>query len=665
VWPAHKPQSEPLQSLGLGGSFGMESATTGSSKQTNSRGSSIAGASAAQQQQDDSSSPGSVKRQRAKQACEPCRLRKRRCDGNMPCNMCTQFEYKCYYEKHPRKRSKLVEQNEALHDGLINANGLATKPGTTFPKAEPAKEDRPSLEDASKMRSMEANSGIAFTRLLGMRLDPSSGPKLFTFGWNLGSTTHVVPYAPAITEFLAQDQMYSLAKLYFAHVHPLYGFLDQAWVWEQLSLRWGRPEACKTPDHMLGGIAAVGSLFSDGSLDSVIPQIVNAAKLVLENTSTMSPAGIMDVQSWLLRALYLRVTDHPHAVWLATSTAMHLIEATGLHEESSSSALHPPVAEEYGTPEIRRRTFWIARMLNTWVSFEYGRTRVALRGITAQVPTPCSEHDFTVDYINLYSISCCLDPESNNSCAQWEDFLKQLEKYEVRHDGIELSKANLALCGYRRIRLANPTLSSETTNRIINMGLKGLEAARRMAEQGMPWWHVANVPFQCICVFLAMDVRESLAHIHTAMRTLEDVVERFRTVAMKEALKTARFLVRLSKKRKDEDSDVLGQSLRKDTNAEDPKPENMRQRPSPWMTEHGGSRAVTAANANNANGSLNNPGTASGSTSKDRDSGPTPGTTSSGEDWSMDILNNSDFDWNYFLTADMPAFNSFAPDGTM
>lgn len=34
------------------------------------------------------------KRQRAKQACEPCRLRKRRCDGNMPCNMCTQFEYK-------------------------------------------------------------------------------------------------------------------------------------------------------------------------------------------------------------------------------------------------------------------------------------------------------------------------------------------------------------------------------------------------------------------------------------------------------------------------------------------------------------------------------------------------------------------------------------------
>ncbi|KAF2772068.1 hypothetical protein EJ03DRAFT_267228 [Teratosphaeria nubilosa] len=541
-------------------------------------------------------SPPSQKRQRAKQACEPCRLRKRRCDGNMPCNMCTQFEYKCYFEKHPRKRSKL-----------------------------PPKGDRSNLEDATKVRSMEANSGIAFTRLLGMRLDPSSGPKLFTFGWNLGSSTHTMPYVPPIAEFLAQDQMYSLAKSYFANVHPLYGFLDQKWVWEQLALRWTRPEACKMPDHLCAGIATVGSLFSDGSLSAIIPRIVDSAKLVLENSSLMLPATVLDVQSWLLRVLYLRVTDHPHAVWVASCTVMHLVESTGLHEESSTNALNPAnlSQEQIGTPEIRRRCFWIARMLNTWVSFEYGRTRVALRGITAQLPTAWDSNDFTLDYINLYSISCCLDPEANNSPAQWEDFLKQLESYEVQHDGIELSKANLAFCGYRRIRLANPTLSSETINRIVGMGLRGCDAARRMAERQMPWWHVGYVPFQSVCVFLAMDVRESLAHIHTAMRTLEDVVERFKTVPVKEALKTARFLIRLSKKRKDEDSDVLGHSLTRDAAAEDPHPDNLKRQQ------------------------------------------PTPSTTISNEDWNMDILNNSDFDWNYFLTADMPAFNSFAPNGTM
>lgn len=562
--------------------------------------------------------------------------------------MCTQFEYKCYFEKHPRKRSKLVEQNEALHEmHELHDNANAASMGmprihSGHFKHEPPKEDQPSLEDATKMRSMEANSGIAFTRLLGLRLDPSSGPKLFTFGWNLGSSTYVVPYTPPITDFVTCDTMSAMAKLYFAHVHPLYGFLDQQFVWEQLSLRWTNPEACEIPDHLLAGIAAVGGLFSDGGINSILPQIVDSAKQALESTSTMSPPCLFDVQSWILRCLYLRATDHPHATWMATCTTMHLVESTGLHEESNSYVLHPPAGENLGSNETRRRTFWIARMLNTWVSFEYGRTRVALRGITSRLPTPY-EGDFTVDYINLYSISCCLDPERNNQAGQWEEFLKQLEEYEVHHDGIELSKANLGLCGYRRIRLVNPTMSNETLKLIIHIGLRGLEAARRLAERGMPWWHVANVPFQCICVFLAMDSRESLAHLGTAMRTLEFVVERFHTVAMKEALKTARFLVRLSKKRKDEDSDVLGQSLKKAA-VEDPQPENL-QRPSISRPSLNG---LTTQNA-----------------SAGRESNQTPATTSSNEDWSMDILNNSDFDWNYFLTADMPAFNSFAPDGTM
>ncbi|KAK5134343.1 hypothetical protein LTR08_006523 [Meristemomyces frigidus] len=588
------------------------------------------------------SPPHGQKRQRTKRACEPCRLRKRKCNGYSPCDMCTQFEYTCYFEKHSRKRSKIVEHNEAVHDG--HSAGKVSPPDelrgaadSDYAKtAERPHEDRSSVEDATKMRSMEANSGIAFTRLLGLRLDPSSGPKLFTFGWNLGSSTFTLPKTPPITDFLAQDQMYVLAKFYFENVHPLYGFLDRAWVLEQLSLRWARPEACQIPDHMLAGIAAVGILFSEGKLAHLLPQIVDSAKLALESTSTMQPPCLLDVQSWILRTLYLRSTDHPHAVWMATCTTMHLVEATGIHQDSGSTVLHPSANSHLYNPEIRRRAFWIARMLNTWVSFEYGRARVALRGITSQLPTP-TEGDFTTDFINLYSLSCALDPERTNQAGQWEDFLKQLEAYEVRHDGIELSKANLGLCGYRRIRLANPTLSTEIMNGIINMGLKGLEAARKMAQRGMPWWHVANVPFQVICIFLAMDVRESLAHIATAMRTLEEVVERFPTVAMKEALKTARFLIRLSKKRKDEDADVLGQSLKKGT-AEDPRPENLHQPVATAMMN--GSVAVVPLNE-------------------------TPMTASSNEDWNMDILNNSDFDWNYFLTADMPAFNSFAPDGAM
>ena len=162
----------------------------------------------------------------------------------------------------------------------------------------------------------------------------------------------------------------------------------------------------------------------------------------------------------------------------------------------------------------------------------------------------------------------------------------------------------------------------------------------------MPWWHVANVPFQVVCVFLAMDVRESLSRVGTAMRVLEEVVERFQTVAMKEALKTARFLVRLSKKRKDEDSEVLGLSLKKGVDS-DPQPENLEPPP---------------VNGNGGGGGRGSIGAVVIEAGEDM---PTTTSSSSVDDWTMELANNSDFDWNFFLTADMPALDNFAPDGNM
>ena len=203
------------------------------------------------------------------------------------------------------------------------------------------------------------------------------------------------------------------------------------------------------------------------------------------------------------------------------------------------------------------------------------------------------------------------------------------------------------MCGYRRLRLANPSLSAETTTRIIKLGLSGLAAARRMVEKSLPWWHVANVPFQVVCVFLAMDVRESLAHVGTAVRVLEEVVERFQTAAMKEALKTARFLVRLSKKKKDEDSEVLGQSLK---NTED----KTGTEPAPPHNKVSNVHAMMNGDAQFGAGAAF-PVT------------ETPATASSGDDWASELLNNPNLDWNFFLTADsMPAFDGFiAPDGMM
>jgi hypothetical protein len=581
--------------------------------------------------------------------------------------MCTQFEYKCYFEKHPRKRSKLVEQ-DAVENGIVQASPTRN--------ATPPREET-SQEDVSKMQSMEANSGIAFTKLLGMRLDASAGPKLFTFGWNLGTGSSSVPIVNPISGFLTQDQMVAMARLFFANAHPLYGILDVEWFMKQVMLRYSSQKLVQCPDHLMAGVAALGTLFGDNSLDSVLPALIDSAKLSLESTSTMQPATIYDVQSWILRTIYLRATGHPHACWMASSITMHLIESCGLQQEkdATSSVMYPPTNDHMNDLEIRRRTFWIARLLNTWVSFEYGRNRVALRGITSKLPAH-REGDFTREYIDLYSISCCLDPDNADKPTQWEEFLRQLEQYDAPHDCMELSRANLGLCAYRRLRLGNPNLASDTINRIVAIGLGGLQAARNQANQGMPWWHVANVPFQCICVFLAIDTRESLTHIGTAMRTLEMVVKRFDTVAMKEALKTARFLVRLSKKKKDEDSEVLEKSLKRDITTSDPKLEAFKSLqpkaknnvppPQPQPLNQPQTQNLNQPPHSHPQQPLQHPPIPMMDDHHQQaawEQGPL--TTSSGEDWNMDYLNNTEFDWNFFLSQDIPAFQNLAPDGLM
>lgn len=45
-------------------------------------------------------------RQRSRIACEPCRERKRKCDGEDPCGLCRNYGYECLYRTFPRKRRR-------------------------------------------------------------------------------------------------------------------------------------------------------------------------------------------------------------------------------------------------------------------------------------------------------------------------------------------------------------------------------------------------------------------------------------------------------------------------------------------------------------------------------------------------------------------------------
>ena len=127
-----------------------------------------------------------------------------------------------------------------------------------------------------------------------------------------------------------------------------------------------------------------------------------------------------------------------------------------------------------------------------------------------------------------------------------------------------------------------------------------------------------------------MDSRESLSHLPAALKLLEEVYERFPVVAAKEALNTAKFLVTISRKRKNEDVHVLD-SLLKDTTVSN---ESQFESNEPKLS------------LSSAEAVMNQIAPASFGS----------------EEWNWDPnLINVYFDWNFLITGSTPILNSLIP----
>lgn len=149
-------------------------------------------------------------RMRAYMACEPCRERKKKCDGRRPCSLCVRFGYDCSFECQNRKRRK----------------GRQEPPPATPSPAMAMNMESSGLE--ARARSTEANSGAAFVRRLGLNTDAANAKKLQTFAWNVGRCNSFV-FSPAPLSFaqiVTRTELISLVQTYFEKFHPFYGFID-------------------------------------------------------------------------------------------------------------------------------------------------------------------------------------------------------------------------------------------------------------------------------------------------------------------------------------------------------------------------------------------------------------------------------------------------------
>ncbi|KAK3674058.1 hypothetical protein LTR78_005905 [Recurvomyces mirabilis] len=372
----------------------------------------------------------------------------------------------------------------------------------------------------------------AFPHILGQTLDGDKALDMESLADNFGIRAEEASYTHALLgAIISEASLNYYSAFYFPTMGMIGDFVDH----QIYALR------CQALYHHTGrrqimfgavaaGIAALASFLSPQKFARE-SDLVQYAKAVIEDPVSMNKSDIDHLIAWALRVLYLRATTRPIHPWMASCTLMHLCEAAGLHNDNiiKKMAIRSDLAAHGNSADMLRRIFWIAWAGNNVMSYEYDRSPVVSgrsqlkplwRRITLS-PMNSSQEDFTAR-------------------------LKALENLHVADPFLLVTKADLALCFYRRLHLLKTGIPDECSRITISIGNAAVQAAEQLAKQGLFFWNVIGSVFQYACVLLAMETSVSSAHVASALRCLDYMAEASDTKAARDARSMVRRLLDLS-----------------------------------------------------------------------------------------------------------------------
>ncbi|CAI7661902.1 unnamed protein product [Penicillium viridicatum] len=539
------------------------------------------------------------KRKRARKACIPCHQRKRKCDTEYPCGMCTTYGYNCRYADHevtgiagggiqaPLQAERVgvdggdsianpaaaisrcsdsrsyVAQDPRGADGsstnsptVVAGATAATTPTTTTPITTPA-----GIFDEHKSRYVGASAAMAFPHILGLSLGSDSLPKMHSFAYNFGIRPEEASNAHgSLAKLISEDDLGLFSGVYFSVMAPIGDYIDPR-IYAQRCRDYYHGSG-STPvvfGAVAAGVAALGSFLSPNKHPRE-SKLVEYAKAILEDPASIRVLGVDYIIAGAMRVFYLRATTRPNNAWVASCNIMHLCEAVGLHEEENIKKMASVAgAAIVGHDADRlRRIFWISWAGHSMLSYEFDRSSVQFGAVTCQPIIPISG-SVADQFVQIAQII-----PSPNSPFQLEcqpltpgeelfERLKALDKLQVTHPFLIVTKADVAFCFYRRIYQLKIGIPDGITQLIINSGNAAVEAAEQLVNQGFLFWNVIGGVFQYACILLAIDTPAASVHIAAAFKGLENLVKAADTGLTRRALSMARHLLSLNmaKKRKE------------------------------------------------------------------------------------------------------------------
>lgn len=541
------------------------------------------------------------KRKRARKACLPCHQRKRKCNGEYPCGTCSTYEYDCKYADEnpteaaasgepapPVKRSShdishssasqttvtVASRSPDSRPQVVASPIMTSTPSTTSPATIAG------IFDDRKSRFTGASAAMAFPHILGVALGSDSPPKVSSFAYNFGIRPEEASHAYAfLGNLITEGDLNTYSAVYFAIMGAIGDYMDPRIYAQRCRDYYG---SSGTNSIIFGaiaaGVAAFGSFLSP-SRHPCEPELVQFAKAILDDPALMRMLDVDHIIAWALRVFYLRGTTRPNNAWVASCTAMHLIEAIGLHEEANilrMASMAGAAALGHDADRLRR-IFWISWSGHNLLSYEYDRSSVRFGAVTVQpiIPIAGSVADQFVQIAQIIPAPNSpfqLDVQPPTPREELFERIKAVDKIHSTHPFLVVTKADLAFCFYRRIYQMKMGISDEIIQLVIKFGDAAVKEAETLADQGRLFWNAIGSAFQYACILLALDTPLASARIPIAFKGLENLVKAADTGLTRQALSMARYLLNLNMAKKQKELAQL-QAVEESFMALQPEPE--------------------------------------------------------------------------------------------
>ncbi|KAK0883758.1 hypothetical protein LTR87_002498 [Friedmanniomyces endolithicus] len=311
-----------------------------------------------------------AKRRKVTRACDRCKSRRRRCDGELPCAVCVASDAAC----------RTAATRQESREGGLTVSGMEDDPRVGEMVVVGGPEDAGQYAESSSTHAFLRRAWERFGHREGLgsadqQSHAEQSASIFTFG-----DRRLPPVGDAMVIMPTAEEGEALLAVYFDFAMPCYRYLYRPTVTtvfaEMQHLQndsSGHPRLATTTTSqraVVWMLLATASLFEASERLAASEQLAETyyAAAVGALSRETGRARLESVQARLAVCLYLLHTGRPNEAWHKLGTTVQLAFALGLHRTRSG-----PATEDVVVQECRKRTFWAVATLDTYMSVMLGR----------------------------------------------------------------------------------------------------------------------------------------------------------------------------------------------------------------------------------------------------------------------------------------------------